>query len=372
MDEPGGFIQHRGVTWTAIPLAAVLAACAGSAAPVPTPVSDLEVVEVGRYAFRGGGHVDPGLAAVGISGLARVEGDRYLAVSDRGGALHVLEIAVDPATGRVTRAEFGTRLPLSGPGAALRDREAIACAAGCPIAWLAGEGPPPWIAGHDLAGRTRAMADLDHPGLAVFTTARANLGFEALALRPRGGLWAANEEALAADGPPATPEAGTVVRLVALDDSLRPIAQRAYVTDPVPGPITSPLPAVGREASGLVELVALPDGTLLALERALGGDESGMAGFRIRLYAVDPRGATDVSAAPHRDGLAAGGWTPVAKTLLLELRPGLVAANYEAMALGPELEGGDRSLLLMADNGGGTIQSIHALRVRWTEPRPRR
>ncbi|HUP19320.1 MAG TPA: esterase-like activity of phytase family protein [Gemmatimonadota bacterium] len=347
-----------------ITLAAAVTACAGSAAPAPETAVGLEVVAVGRYDFRGGGHSDRRLAADGISGLARLEGDRYVAVADRGAALLFLEIAVDPRTGRVTRATFLDPVPLSGPAAALADREAVACAPGCPTVWLAGEGPPPWIAGHDLEGGTIAVADLGLPSLTVFATARPNLGFEALAHRPEGGLWAANEEALAADGPPATPRAGTVVRLIALDDSLRPLRQHAYVTDPVSGPITHPPPAVGREASALVELVALPGGPLLALERALGGDGNGVAAFRVRLYAVDPVGATDVSGPRYRAGLADADWTPVEKTLLLELRPGLIMANYEAMALGPELEGGDRSLLLMADNGGGTIQSIYALRVR--------
>jgi hypothetical protein len=57
-------------------------------------------------------------------------------------------------------------------------------------------------------------------------------------------------------------------------------------------------------------------------------------------------------------------WTPAVKTLFFERRFGLPISNFAGMVLGPRLANGDRSLLLIADNGRGTWQSIYALRLR--------
>jgi hypothetical protein len=178
-------------------------------------------------------------------------------------------------------------------------------------------------------------------------------------------MWTANEEALTIDGPLASPSAGSIVRLQEIDRARRPVRQVGYVTDPVGHAISSPAAAVGEDRSGVSALVALTDGRLLVLERALVGDASGMGGFRIRIYLADPSRATDVSAEPYRAGLAGRtDWRAAAKTLLWERHFGLPVSNFEAMAIGPRLSRGSRSLLLMADNGGGTWQSIYALELR--------
>lgn len=347
---------------------ALFSLACGGAAGSGAGASAIPVVEaVARFNWLDGarpGRPEP----AGISGVTAAGGDRYLAVADHRAALFPLEVAVDRSSGRVLRAAFGPAVELTGPGARLADREAVACEPGCRAIRVAGEGPAdapaPWLAAHAPDGSTLEITDLGHPALATLATARVNLGFESLTRRPDGGWWAATEEALAADGPPAGPDRGSPVRLLWFGPAMEPLAQYVYVTDPVPGPVTSPTVAVGLERSGLVDLLALPDGTLLALERALGGDATGMAGFRIRLYAVDVGDATDVSGPAFRAALGRGGWTPAVKTRLLELSLGLPVSNFEAMALGPALDVGGRSLLLFADNGGGPRQSIYALRIR--------
>ncbi|HYO47357.1 MAG TPA: esterase-like activity of phytase family protein [Gemmatimonadota bacterium] len=358
----------------ALALATVVSACRSSEA-----AAQVEIVDVGRYNFTGGGSADPRLVAEELSGLSRVEGDRYVAVGDDHAALYFLDIAVDPLTGRVQSVSFASPVPLrdadgrvlSGPQRS--DREDVAYDRENGTVWIADErdagdpSRPSLVEVDPASGREIARIAPDGEGaLTVYATIRRNYGFEALARIDDGkSMWTANEEALEIDGGQASPSEGSIVRLQEFDDELRPVRQLAYVTDPVGHAISNPPAAVGEDRSGVSALVALADGRLLVLERALAGDPSGMGGFRIRIYLADPSRATDVSESPFRSGLAGRtDWTPAAKTLLWERRFGLPVSNFEGMALGPRLSRGGRSLLLIADNGGGTWQSIYALELR--------
>jgi hypothetical protein len=193
---------------------------------------------------------------------------------------------------------------------------------------------------------------------------RPNLGFLAIARSDDGSYWTANEDALLVDGTAASDSLGATVRLLHLDADLHPLAQFLYPVDPWSRKIRNPSIVSGKEISGLSELVALPGGRLLALERAFGGDIGGYASLRSRLYLVDLGGATDVSAPAFRDGLAGKRYHAARKTLLWEEGWGLTNSNFEGMALGPELADGSRLLLLIADNNGGSAQALFSLRLR--------
>jgi 3-phytase len=144
---------------------------------------------------------------------------------------------------------------------------------------------------------------------------------------------------------------------------MRPVSQYAYVVDPYPARITRPSLLRGYDVSGLSDLLLLPDGGLLALERSFAGDSTGAANIRIRIYRVDVSGATDVSRPPFAEGLAGRDATPAAKRLLWEENFGLTNSNFEGFTLGPRLRNGDRALLLVADNNGGAAEAIYALRL---------
>jgi hypothetical protein len=74
-------------------------------------------------------------------------------------------------------------------------------------------------------------------------------------------------------------------------------------------------------------------------------------GYSVRVYEVDDSNATSVRDVP---ALAGQTFTPVTKTLLLDMStlnlPGGVA-NFSGLTWGPTLSNGDRSLVLVSDNG---------------------
>lgn len=173
----------------------------------------------------------------------------------------------------------------------------------------------------------------------MFNHFRRGYGFEALAGNA-WELWVANEEALTGDGGTSTPKAGSPVRLqhyVMDGDRALADSQFVYVTDALHG---SPIRAA---RSGLSDLVALPDGTMLALERSLASFT-----FQSRIYEIDFAGATDVRALPR---LLAAHYTPVTKRLLWSgPAGGGLGQNLEGLALGPQLANGNWALLGVVDD----------------------
>ena len=290
----------------------------------------------------------PGSAgAKELSGLAHAAANQYYAVSDAGGLLFQLEIQVDASSGHILSASVAGSLALASGS----DLEGLVHS---PLGGsvLASDETGPAIREYRLSDGA-VLASLAVP--AIFSQIRPNFSLESLSLRVAANptddaVWTANEEALLVDGPLSTSSAGTIVRLQRCDDALAPDGQWAYVTDPYPGG-----PFLNLQRSGVADLLALENGELLVLERSF-SDQL----FRARIYQVDLSGATDTSALTS---LATDPFTPVAKTLLWEVAG--AAQNYEGLAVGPSLAAGDRSLLLVADDGGagGALQVLYPLRL---------
>jgi hypothetical protein len=282
--------------------------------------------------------------ATEFSGLAWAGGCRFYAVSDNDGRLFPVNIRVDRATGSILERSVGEGLQLD-PAV---DLEGIVY-----------RGPGSVLVSDETGSAIREYSLSDGsmiqrlPVPPIFDQARRNKSLESLtAAAGMKALWTANEEALKTDGPLSSFTEGTLVRIQKFDAHFEPVGQWAYRTDPIPGDIGRK--GRDREVSGVSELVALPGGGLLALERALGGATF----LRIRLYLLDFASATDVSAIPKLDGAYV---RPVGKRLLWE-RNG--PHNFEAAALGERLDNGDRSLLLLADDSNGVLpQTLEALRL---------
>lgn len=334
-------------------LAAVLAI-----ALLPRGAAALSIVDPGQgpVALADGAGVLPSE----LSGITWVPGTpEWLAVSDGQSRLFRLSVPIDPLTGQITSATTLGAQPLvqsnGAPFPSARDFEGIALGPSGTSVFVSDE-IGPRVREFSLAtGRVLAeIGPATHPALAIYANQRTNLGWESLTRAPDTGvLWTANEEALSVDGPTGAGAASTRVRLQALGADLVPIAQWGYTVSGgvVPG-------TAGNTNGGVSDLVALPGGQLLVLERSAGLVSYPDIDLRNRIYAVDFAGATEVT------GLAAlvvGGYTPVTKTLLWE---GLFPDdNFEGIALGPVLANGDRSLLLVSDDGAGLQQSVLALRL---------
>lgn len=315
--------------------------------------------------------VDPGQGPVALvdaagalpselSGVTWVPGtSEWLAVSDGQARLHRLSVPIDPVSGQVTSATtLGAQPLLQANGTAFptaRDFEGVALGPGGTSVFVSDELGPRLREFSLATGRVIAeIGPASDPALAVFANQRTNLGWESMArAADTGVLWTANEEALSGDGPTGAGAASTRVRLQALGPDLVPIAQWGYTVSGgvVPG-------TVGNSNGGVSDLVALPGGQLLVLERSAGLVSYPDIDMRNRIFLVDFAGATDVTGLAS---LVVGTYVPVAKTLLWE---GLfLDDNFEGIALGPLLANGDRSLLLVSDDGSGLSQSVLALRL---------
>ena len=186
---------------------------------------------------------------------------------------------------------------------------------------------------------------------------RNNMTFEALSFASDGkSLWLGMEAALYQDGPLATPDNGSVVRITRLDRAGKVLGQYAYPIEPVasrPGP--------GREAdNGVSEILAVNDHQVLVVERAGVANADGVYTNHVRIYEMETQGATDVQALP---ALAGATYVPARKRLLLDLEKiGLARVdNIEGISWGPRLENGRRSLVLISDDNFNPLQVTQIL-----------
>lgn len=287
----------------------------------------------------------------GLSGVAWLGDDRYAAVPDNSDRLVTFAVELSP-TGQPL-AVRDLRVVRLG---ARHDFEDVAV---CPeplrsrlVGRLAGDDRAACLllveedtpAIHAVTLRGGALSDAV-PLPAAMRRRRPNRGPESLAVDPDdGGVWTANEEALAGDGPAAGIGIATMVRLVRVPppaDPPLPARQYAYAVDP---PHAFVRAFGGPPLAGVTALVALGGGRLLVLERSAG---PGLPPFMSRLYLVDTSAAADV-ADVDRD-LAGRGVPPLAKRLLWQ---DALGCNVEGLCLGPVLADGSRAMLGISDNGG--------------------
>ena len=186
---------------------------------------------------------------------------------------------------------------------------------------------------------------------------RNNMSFEALSFSSDGkSLWLGMEAALYQDGPLATPDNGSVVRITRLDRAGTVLGQYAYPIEAV-----ASRPAPGREAdNGVSEILAVNDHQVLVVERAGVANADGLYTNHVRIYEMETDGATDIQAIP---ALAGATYVPARKRLLLDLeKTGLSRVdNIEGISWGPRLENGRRSLVMISDDNFNAQQVTQIL-----------
>jgi hypothetical protein len=360
-------------------LLALAAACvAGAPAPrtaaKKTPSAPgLSLLGSGPLIIPRGARVD-GLRVGGLSGIARAADGTYLAVVDNEGdtparvfrlAFAVSERGVAPLPGKTVgevpvaaiRLEGLDGRPFDGKNF---DGEGIAIEPSGRM--LLSSETEPSIRELSLDGKV--TGNLPVPALFLGREKermgiRGNLGFESLALSAQGDiLWTANERALKQDAPDdaTQPSPVRLLRYGRRGDGFTPGAQLVYQVEPI-----DPKPGRGFAIRGLSELLVLPDGDLLALEREYVEGR----GFKIQLYRVSTAGATDVSGFDSLASPAGRTWTPVRKTLVFDFAgAGFSPDNLEGMTFGPSLPDGSRTLVLVSDNNFELFQRTQIVALR--------
>ena len=179
--------------------------------------------------------------------------------------------------------------------------------------------------------------------------ARDNMAVESVSVLPDGTLFVGFENALVQDGPAASVDQGSPVRIMRWRDDQR--QEFVYLTDPVSD---APVEENGFNTNGLVELLALDSDRLLAMERSY------TVGFlsHVKLFEVDLSQATDVA---NKSSIGAH-YQAADKTLIANLDDlGINLDNLEGLAWGPELEDGRRTLLMVSDDNFSSLQNTHLL-----------
>jgi len=338
-------------------LAGLLAGCAQhSAVPPPPPV---ELLGRAPLVLPFGLEMD-GLRVGGLSGIVREPAGTWLAVVDNDQETPArvfrlaFEMGEDGVTSRSLKDVPVGAIRLEGLDGRNFDGEGIALEASGNL--LVSSETEPSI--RRVSPDGKILGELPVPSIfkaGKGTGIRNNEGFEPLALAPGGGaLWTANERPLQQDGPGDKTASGPVrlLRYERRGEDLVPAAQYVYEVDRIERP------GVRFNVRGLVDLLPLPGGDLLALER----EYVELRGFKIQIFRVSLDGATDVSGF---DSLPGKSYVPVRKTPFFDFAGiGFVPDNVEGMTFGPTLPDGSRTLVLVSDNNFLRLQQTQILALR--------
>ena len=292
-----------------------------------------------------------GIPAGNYSGITHISGDRYALISDKQEADGWTEVSIRfLPSGDIGEMRFMAHHFDDTTRGKARDSEGIAYVPGKGlyisaendqrILQLTEEGT---ATGHQLQVPECFSTDSIWP----------NYGFEALTYEPaRGVFWTTTEQGLRTDMKArvtADNPSPALLRLQAFTADGEPLRQLLYQTD---------APTARRKARafafGVPELLAIDDSTLLVMERELYIPKrySG-AKCHIRLYSVNTM--TD------EEGI-------LPKHLIHSFSTGIRLlgrknfANYEGMCLGPRLEDGRQTILLIADSQNRAGNALYHLK----------
>ncbi len=323
--------------------------------PGPDTTNTLHLAKIAEYPF--GANGCGGITYSGEGGLFYVLQDHD--DNDGYAKIYPLTIGINSATGAIESQTLGAAVTPAG----CRNSEGLARDPLSGALWISDEWEPPSIAEFALdgtaTGRTAPVPAVQREHL------RSNLSLESLTISPDGlTMWTANEQALTCDGESSSGNTtvSTVVRLTRFtrttaQDGWTAAGEWAYACDPCADTISA--------QSGLSGLCALPDGSLLALEREVSTATWG----RCRIYRITTgalAAATEVSGV---SALTNAQFTAVEKGSPLIDFHGTDKDNmivYEGIALGPQLSDGSYGVYLVSDGGATTTKTVLGFTVTAT------
>ena len=302
----------------------------------------------------------------GCGGITRMGGDDYWVLCDHGPSekseIFPLTIKVNASSGKIESSSIGSGIALEGN----TDSEGIVFDAATGGIWVSDEiGMSirefmPVLAAKSVSPlREAPVPEIYRRNCA------SGRGLEALGLSPDGlTMWTANEEALTCDGERSSDTVATVVRLTRFIranayDNWTAAGQWAYKCEKADSSLVD-----SYKFCGVSGLCALPDGSLLVLERETSTTTCG----RVQIYRLTANtftAATDVSGI---GALKETSYSALSKgTALITMKGGFLNYKniivYEGICLGPKLSDGSLSVLLVADGGEETTKTIGFISV---------
>lgn len=281
--------------------------------------------------------------AANYSGITPIGDNRYAVISDKqdGDGFWEFEIRQNDITGQVEDIHV---IGFHNNGGSRRDAEGIAFFPDSSTVFVSAEDDQrikEYTLDGALTGRELAV-----PSQLQLDSINSNYGFEALTYCDKTRLfWTCTENALKSDAPVSDDKnpVPAKIRLQAFDRNLQPLQQYIYETD-----APKAHGEVKQMAFGIPELLALPDSSLLVLEREFLVAQGYLGSYVTnKIYKVNP---------------AVEGKTLQAQwTTTLGLFSQTIA-NYEGMCLGAKLADGRQTILLVSDSQGGYGNSLFHLK----------
>jgi hypothetical protein len=191
-----------------------------------------------------------------------------------------------------------------------------------------------------------------------------NYGFEALAYNEKEEVfWTTTEATLKSDGLRSSIKNNYVsncLRILSFDRNLRPSKMYGYIMDKMEAKVK-----VGNHVHGVSAVLAMDDGRLIIMEREACIKKWYMGSFcHIKLYEINPEQGQALPADVVLSELEEKEF--LEKKLLCEFTTHVSVllnfANFEGMCLGPKLDDGRQTIILISDSQGGYGNVIYRLR----------
>ena len=281
--------------------------------------------------------------AANYSGITPIGGNRYAVVSDKQDADGFYEFLItqNETTGQVEKVEVAA---FHGNGGKQRDAEGIAYFPDRQTVFISAEDDQR-IKEYNLDG-TLTSKELAVPDYLSLDKINSNYGFEALTYSDETALfWTCTENTLKADGEASSDKnrVSAKLRMQSFDRNMQPQQQVLYETD-----VPQAQGEVKQIAFGVPELLALPDSTLLVLEREFLVAQGYLGSYVTnKIYKVNPASQGKTLQAQWTTNLGLFSQT---------------IANYEGMCLGAKLKDGRQTILLISDSQGGYGNSLFHLK----------